>query len=328
MRILTFNCHEAWVHQLGALCAELDIIIDLPGRYTRGWDARMRPPPPHSRLLSQADALHAGNEYDCVIAHNITDLLDARTIAAPKILVLHGTLEGRIANEGSAVEAQQFRDVVGRYTREHGVHIVAVSAMKAQSWGFDCDVIVNGVDVETYPEFDGSIAAGIRVANHILQRRHILRWDFHLSAFEGVPVDIVGVNPDMVGVSPAQDWSQLKSLLASHRFYVHTADPALEDGFNLAMLEAMACGLPVLGNCHPSSPIAHGVSGYLADDPRALRRHAEELIARRDLAADLGKSARAHVAQHFPLSLFARRMHAAIETAQRKFADVARGALA
>ena len=38
-------------------------------------------------------------------------------------------------------------------------------------------------------------------------------------------------------------------------------------GFNLAMLEAMAAELPVIGNRHPSSPIRHGHDGFLADEP-------------------------------------------------------------
>ena len=35
-RLLVFNCHEAWVYQLGLLDYDLDIICGLSGRYTRG----------------------------------------------------------------------------------------------------------------------------------------------------------------------------------------------------------------------------------------------------------------------------------------------------
>ena len=99
--ILTLNCHEAWVHQLGALGGRLDIIDGLPGRYTPAWDARIRPLPANARLLSLADALEERLAYRCIIAHSMTDLLDIKTLSAPRLLVLHNTLEGRIQGNAS-----------------------------------------------------------------------------------------------------------------------------------------------------------------------------------------------------------------------------------
>ena len=48
----------------------------------------------------------------------------------------------------------------------------------------------------------------------------------------------------MPGVEAAKNWDNLKETLQSHRFYIHTADPRYEDGFNMATLEAMAAGIP------------------------------------------------------------------------------------
>jgi len=76
-RLLVFNCHEPWVYQLRSLGQPLDIITDLPGRHFRGWDQELRPPPPHSRLFSLAQARESPLPYDVIIAHNLTDLLDA-----------------------------------------------------------------------------------------------------------------------------------------------------------------------------------------------------------------------------------------------------------
>ena len=60
----------------------------------------------------------------------------------------------------------------------------------------------------------------------------------------------------------------------------------------MATLEAMAAGLPVLGNPHPTSPIEHGVSGFLSDDPAELHASAERLLQDRELAVHMGKEAR------------------------------------
>ncbi|MCX7966362.1 MAG: hypothetical protein N2596_07045, partial [Syntrophorhabdaceae bacterium] len=88
-RLLVFNCHEAWVYQLGSLNYELDIIDGLPGRYTSTWDKRMRPVPPNARLVGLEDVLIEKNRYTSIIAHNISDLMDVKSIPGPRILVVH-----------------------------------------------------------------------------------------------------------------------------------------------------------------------------------------------------------------------------------------------
>ena len=168
-----------------------------------------------------------------------------------------------------------------------------------------------------YRPWQGDLARGLRVANHILRRPRILRWDFHQQAFSGLPVTLVGHNPGLEGVRPADNWEHLKEIFSRHRFCVHTADPQLEDGYNMATLEAMAAGLPVLGNRHPSSPVVHGVSGFLSDDPAELRGCAQRLLQDRELARRMGAAAQATVAKRFSAAIFQRSFSASIERAKR-----------
>ena len=145
-----------------------------------------------------------------------------------------------------------------------------------------------------------------------------LRWDFHEEAFAGIPVTLVGHNPDMPGVEAALNWGHLKRILQSHRFYIHTADPRLESGYNMATAEAMAAGLPVLGNKHPTSPIRHSVNGFLSDNPAELRRYARILLEDPDLATLMGQQARKTVAERFSLTRFKHSFLRSIEIARRK----------
>jgi len=125
----------------------------------------------------------------------------------------------------------------------------------------------------------------------------------------------------MPGVNPARNWADLKDALSHHRFFIHTASPLLEDGYNMATLEAMAAGLPVLGNLHPTSPIEHGVSGFLSDDPAELRTSAESLLQDRELAVHMGKEAQKALLRKFPIESLRTGLLASIESARRKWLE-------
>lgn len=317
--LLVFNCHEAWVHQLGTLGYDLDIVVGLPGHYNSGWDEHMRPVPSNARLVTLDQAQRSPRRYYCIIAHNSTDLLDVRMRPEPRILVLHHSLAGRVAEEGPGCDPEKLKDMLHAYIDLVGGHVVATSMFKGESWGFTDDIVHFGIDVNSYRPYSGEKAAGLRICNFISNRRHILRWDLHKAAFTGIPVTLVGHNPDLPGIDAARDWDHLKGLLQSHRFYIHTADPRFEAGHNMATAEAMAAGLPVLGNLHPTALVRHGVSGFLSDSPHELRRYAQILLNDRNLAALMGQRARQIIIERFSLLRFKHAFTRSIEIARRKW---------
>ncbi|MHC4324557.1 MAG: glycosyltransferase [Planctomycetota bacterium] len=317
--LLVFNCHEAWVYQLGVLGYALDIIVGLKGSYKQTWDEQMRPVPPNSRLITLPEALESQTRYYCIITHNIADLLDIKFRPEPRLMVIHSTLEGRVLEEKSNITPERMREMLHQYIDLTGVHAVAVSELKGKSCGFIEDIVPLVVGENDYLPYSGHLAMGLRISNFIESRKKILLWDFHEKAFDGIPVRLVGHNPDIPGVNAAENWDDLKRILQSHRFYIHTARPGLEDGYNTASLEAMASGMPILGNRHPGSPIEHGVSGFLSDDPDELRKYAGLLLEDRDLAAKMGRKARKPLIEHFSLSRFKEDFLKSIETARSKW---------
>ncbi|MBN1125320.1 MAG: glycosyltransferase [Sedimentisphaerales bacterium] len=317
--LLAFNCHEPWVYQLGCLGYSLDIIVGLSGRHKRCWDDNVRPIPPNGRLITLTEARRSTTQYYCIITHNFSDLLDIRHRPEPRLNVIHLPIEARILEESSQVPAQEMGRVLRQYIELVGGHVVAVTWFKGNSWGFTEDIVPCGIDPRFYHPFEGEIPCGLRISNFVTRRKRFLKWDFYEKAFKDLPIRLVGYNPQMPGAAgPSKSWEHLKYLLQSHRFYVHTADPALEDGFNMAMIEAMAAGMPILGNVHPTSPIENGISGFLSDDPSELRHYAMLLLHDRKLAVRMGQQARQVAIEQFGMDRFREAFTHSIETARRK----------
>src|SRR5574339_86445 len=114
-RLLTFNCHEAYVHLLGKLGLPMDVIDGLPGRYSSCWDGRMRPVPALARLLRLEQALADATSYDVAFTHNLSDLLALRSLALPKILVLHVDLRARVREEPGPHDVALMQSQVRHY---------------------------------------------------------------------------------------------------------------------------------------------------------------------------------------------------------------------
>jgi glycosyltransferase involved in cell wall biosynthesis len=176
--------------------------------------------------------------------------------------------------------------------------------MKRRSWNIDSRVIRLAVDIADYDGYHGSKDSALRVANHITSKTSFLRWDLHEAVFSDLPCKLVGINPDFPGVEPSRDWQHLKELYRQHRMYVHTADEGMEDAWNTATLEAMATGMPVICSQLPNSLVEDGVSGFVSNDPQVLRAGVRRLLDDRELAAEMGRAARAKVAEAFSIQSF------------------------
>ena len=140
---------------------------------------------------------------------------------------------------------------------------------------------------------------------------------------QGFPCRLVGSDPDRPGGEPADSWDHLKSLLRSHRCFIHTSSQQADEGYDLALLEAMAIGMPVVSTVSPNSPVRDGVSGFVSDDIAYLRDGVRRLLADRELAVQMGQEARHRVLQEFTLKRFILSWQAALEAASEGWSRVA-----
>lgn len=99
---------------------------------------------------------------------------------------------------------------------------------------------------------------------------------------------------------PLQSAEKLRALYQQADLFVL---PSVQEAFGLVMLEAMACGIPVIASRNTGAPdvIDHGQNGFLFDsgDITALAEYMNYLIKNPELTQRIGASARIAVEANF-----------------------------
>lgn len=134
---------------------------------------------------------------------------------------------------------------------------------------------IQGLDVELLVVGNGSLGTCLR----------------EQTAEHRLPVQFLGNVPNR----------QLPNILNSASIFVM---PSLLEGHPKALIEAMACGLPVIGTDVSGirELIRHRETGYLCDcSPAGIRAAIREVLTDRELQHGMGGSARKYVEEHFAL---------------------------
>lgn len=316
MQILTFNWHESYLWLLAKTGHAFDIVLrekGYPGH--TDWFHQFRPVPERSRLIDEASArlrLHHG-AYDVVIAHDPSDLAMLQGIRIPKILVLHNRASTVLAMNGRQEQLDAYRSwLISLMDQAAPIRTVFISEGKRTDWGLHGEVIPPGIDLQEYGGYEGRDPRALRVGNGLRERDLMLGYSEQEAILRGGPSTVIGINPTIPGARLSDSWTDLKSLMATHRFYLHTTRDPWEDGYNLALLEAMATGMPIIALANRTSPIVDGENGFISDDLDILSGRVRSLIENRETAVSLGEAARRTVAERFPIDRFVERWEAII----------------
>jgi hypothetical protein len=299
-RYLTFNWHETYLHMLASTGGQWDFVPRVKGG-REDWFSEIRPLPPNARLISEADALDLASRgtYQAAVCHNLLDLGLVIDTGVPTVTIFHTSKDLELAY---GLNADAFAVHGGPLLARS--RVVFVSQMKQQSWGINGEVILPGVDIEAYGGWTGEQLRVLHVGNLKRELAAVNGMADLEAAVAGLPFTLVGLNPSIAGAQLSRNWDDLRATLRAHRAYVHTTRAPFEDGYNLAMLEAMATGLPIVTLAHPSSPIVDGHNGRVGQSAQALRLSLLELLEDSGQAAAFGTAARETVARQFPMDRF------------------------
>jgi spore maturation protein CgeB/SAM-dependent methyltransferase len=316
LRILTFNWHESYIHLLAKTGHAFDV-VEKEKAGIHGWIHAIRPVPPNCRLVSEVEAeegLRSG-AYDRILAQNLGDLLFVRPWPLPKVLVFHSKLTNDLAITPRQIDRAAYLGRVKQLVAEtKNLTLVFISESKKADWGLEGEVVLPGIDAEDYQGYVGDLKKVVRIGNFLKERDVILGYSLQERILGHRPSTILGLhNPQTPNAYMPRDWDEYRDLLRRHRVYLHTTQAAYEDGYNLAMLECMATGMPVVSTNHAASPIQDGVNGFLTSDEKELRERIDAFLEHHERAVSMGSRAREAVLDLFPIKRFLTRWKGILE---------------
>ena len=306
LRILAFNWHEPYLALLARTGHHFDVgdwMTKADG--TQAWDERKRPVPRNVTLVRDPEVirrnLHAG-DYDLVLCQTPHDLAFVRSFSMPMVYLAHTAWHSDYSHDPQA--GLREREQLRRDLEARGAIFVAISEMKYGSWQIAGRVIPPGLDVRDYP-VGGHRSQDVLTVGNLLRERPSFDLSFVSALVEGIAsYRILGFNPTVPGSVVAPSWQSLLDSFAEARVYLHATVWPYEDGYNLALLEAMASACPVLALASPNVPVENGVNGYQGDDPIALRSKLHALLLDQEAALQMGRAARETVRTRFALMPF------------------------
>jgi hypothetical protein len=276
----------------------------LPSGDFKTWDPQIRPLPANAKTyVSMQEALRNG-PWDWILTHNVQDLLDARDISLPKAFLVHGTLSGRMLQDRSTIDRAVYLRNLQSLLEINRCRVVYISELKRRDWGMPGEVIRSAVDTAEYSGYRGDIRGVLLVCNHLKERGAMVGWETYQAVCRDLPSLVLGKNPNLASSQVAANWDDLKEQFRSFRVYLYTPIYPYEDGYNLALLEAMATGMPVAALAHVTSPVRDGIEGVLAANAEELRRKILSLLDNPAEARKMGEAARTRVEGEFPISEF------------------------
>jgi glycosyltransferase involved in cell wall biosynthesis len=307
LKILTWHTHGSYLYYLTQAPHDF-YVLSKPGR-PPGYGGR-------SGHIPWGDNVHdlpveeaARQEFDCIIFQDDHQYLEDqhRYLSAaqrrlPRIYIEHDPPRDHPTDMRHLVE-------------DAGVLLVHVTPFNALMWhspGIKTRVIEHGVLPPQGVSYQGQLARGLVVVNHLARRGRRLGGDIFQQAREQVPLDLVGMGAEEAGGIGEILHAQLPAFSAQYRFFFN---PIRYTSLGLAVIEAMMLGMPVVGlaTTEMSTVIDDGVSGFINTDAGKLIEQMQMLLADPGLARKLGTAAQRSAMERFHIRRFAADWDAALK---------------
>ncbi len=296
IKIFTWHIHGTYLYYLSLGSYEIYIPVSKeakPGYVGRGTTF------PFGENVHEVDEDNVKNlELDCILFQTKKNFLEDQyeTLSAkqrelPKVYLEHDPPQGSTP-----------------YTRhiitDKNVNLVHVTHFNSLLWdnnNLPFTVIEHGVEVREVP-YSGELERGIVVINNIERRGRRLGLDLFLEVQKHVPIDLVGMGAERLGLGEVLH-PELPKFLSRYRFFFN---PIRFTSLGLAVCEAMTMGIPVVGlsTTELASVIKNGKTGIIHTDLNYLVAAMKDLLANREKAAQIGAAGKEMALQRFDIKRF------------------------
>lgn len=316
-KVFTYNRHTAYLYMLSR--ADIDLYV------AGGWSENARPKPNNITLVQNEEIDEVIGSCDVWLSHLITpDLIEfvKRGISTgwpDKIIqVMHGRVDRTGHVEPAWLEpmyALGKRVVVGPLEllrRTRPVEFTYISESVASSFS-----PIDGTTIHPGALTDEIEPTGIveREQWPLTVANDINRGHFDTPALtklnQETDLHTCGSNEDSDLRPGRVPWSELKRQYRNALCYCNLVRPP-ENSFNLATLEALASGTPIVTTEHPDSVFKHEKNALVCETPQGFVEAVHRLQQDRELAADLSTSSRELAEKKFSLNRFVSKWEAVI----------------
>jgi hypothetical protein len=321
LRILTWHIHGSYLYYLTQANHEFYLPVK-PGK-PEGYGGRL-PGFPWGENVYDIPAEEVKHQtFDCILfqsrrnyLHDQYEILSESQRQLPRLYLEHDPPQEHPTNTQHTVD-------------DPNVLLVHVTHFNQLMW--DCGrtptcVIEHGVMVPNSTQYTGEFTRGIVIANGLAKRGRRLGADIFQRVRQSVPLDLVGMQAEMLEGLGEISHLQLPEFQSHYRFFFH---PVRYTSLGLAVCEAMMVGLPIVGlaTTELATVIENGVSGYIDTNIEHLIERMQELIADPVTARKLGAGAQETARSRFNIHRFTQEWHQAFEQSIAHSSTLARSYL-
>jgi Glycosyl transferases group 1 len=184
------------------------------------------------------------------------------------------------------------------------VHVTHYNQLMWDCGSSSTVVIPHGVMLASHGAYDGNVARGLTVINHLRERGRRLGRDVFERVSKRIPLSLAGMGNHEPWESLGEvSWQNLPNLFRTHRFFFN---PIRYTSLGLAVCEAMMAGMPIVGLATTEMPriIENGVNGFVSNCEAELCEFMNALLKDHQKSLKLSKNAEAYAHAHFNITRF------------------------
>jgi hypothetical protein len=306
LNVLTWHTHGSYLYYLSQAPHEFHV-LSKPGR-PPGYGGRCGPMPWGDNVHDVPASEVRHGQYDCILFQDDPqwekdqyELLTAAQRALPRIYLEHDPPREQPVDQRHPVDDP---DVLL-------VHVTPFNALMWDNGRTPTRVIEHGVTIPPGVQYQGDLARGLVITNHLARRGRRVGADLFDQVRAALQLDLIGMGADELDGLGEVPHAELPAFASRYRFLF---SPLRYTSMGLAVIEAMMAGMPVvaLATTEMATVIENGVSGYLDNDPAILIQHMQALLRTPALARQLGDGARRRALERFNIQRFSADWDAAL----------------